>query len=385
MQPVGSRAALGVAVAAALVATAGCAHGGRAARVEGHAFVYHDDQGLDVVTVAGAAAQPIPGAGVASAEVTVDDIAQTPIDAVSSASIGASGDGSVNERRVEVGLGYAQAVGAKAAPIELRVAGRFSAEPDYTSASGELGVEVPFAERTTVLDAFVGYGRDTVAPTSVPAGDEGRWPASHDRWGVGLALDQVLSPRLDLTVSASLARQAGALSSPYRRALVRSGVGFFADWRPEGERHPDLRLRGVAEVALAAYLGAGFALHVRIGGYADDWGVLAVEPAVEGFLELGGRVLLGVGYRFLAQSAASFYADRYPASAATRTGDRRLGGLDAQAPSLELRWIPIGVRDHAGALELRLAWEPSWLTYRGPDPDLVVLAHVVALGLALAY
>lgn len=372
----------------ACLALAACAHRGadtRPSEAELRAFYYGDDEGLAVVTTHAQVTQRLPWGDTLVVEAGVDAIELEPVDAVSSASVSVDGEGGLVEQRYEIAPGYALALGDEHAPVDVSARARVSSEPDYLSWSGELGVVADAFERNTTLGAFIGYGHDTIAPTRVAEGDEGAWPAAHERvYGV-VSLRQILGKRVDVSAGLALTWQSGALASPYRRAQVLVGRGFFARLVAEPERHPGERTRAVGSVASAIWLGSGVALHPRITGYADSWGVLALAPELGVNVELGARGLLLAAYRFTTQGAADFFARSYRLDDELRTGDRRLGALDEHQAGLELRWTVVGVPEQAGALDLALGWALSWLTYRGLEPDRPVTAHEGTLGLLLRY
>lgn len=383
-----TRGLRGLAVLLASWAAASCAHRGADARpseVELRGFLYRDDEGLQVLTVGAQLTQRLPWGDSLTLETGLDAIDLEPVDVVSGASVSWDGDGGLTEQRYEIAPGYVVALGRDEAPVDLGVRARVSSEPDYLSASGELSATGELFERNTTLGGFVGYGRDTIDPTSVPEGDEARWPASHERIYGGIAFRQLLGRRVDIAAGLTLTWQSGALSSPYRRALVLEGQGFFARLSPEGERHPGERTRAVAHLASSIYLGLGAALHLRLAGYADSWDVLALVPEVALDLELGSHGLLVLGYRFAVQGPADFHARRYTLDDAIRTGDRRLGGLDEHVAGLELRWTLLGHPGARGSLDVAAGWALSLLTYRGLDPERLVSAHQATLGALLRY
>ena len=373
---------------AALVMLSGCAHRAvdmRPSEAEVRAFYYTDDEGLAVVTTGVQVAQRLPWGDTLGVEVALDAIDLEPVDAVSSASTSWDDDPGLQEQRYELAPSYALALGSSEEPIELSARGRFSSEPDYLSWAGELGATAELCERNTTIAGFVGYGHDTIDPSSFAADDAGRWPDSHERVYGGLALRQLLGKRVDVAGGVSLTWQSGALESPYRRAQVVVGRGFFADLVALSERHPGERTRAVAFLSTSTYLGEGLALHVRAAGYLDSWDVQAFAPELALDLELGDFGLLILGYRFTVQGAASFYANRYDDGDTVRTGDRRLGALDEHLGGFELRWTVLGRPGLVDSLELAGGWQLSLLTYRDVVPERAVRAHQVTLGVLYRY
>ncbi len=371
-----------------VVLTSGCAHrhgDPRPSEAELRGWLYRDDEGLQVLTVGAQLTQRLPWGDTATLDAVLDAIDLDPVDAISGASTSHDDTPGLQEQRYEIAPGWLFALGDAKAPVELGLRGRVSSEPDYVSWSTELSTIAELFQRNTAIGGFVGVGHDTIDPSSTPADDASRWPDTHDRVYGGLSIRQLLSRRVDLAGGLALAYQTGALESPYRRAQTFVGQGFFARWEPLGERHPGERTRAVGFVSSAIYLGFGAALHLRVTGYADSWDVLALAPELALDLELGRFGLLIAGYRFSAQTRASFHQPTYRASDELRTGDRRLGTLDEHMTGLELRWTVLGAPLAKGSLDLALGWQLSYLTYRDVLPERAVTAHQGTLGLLVRY
>lgn len=358
----------------AAVGLAACGQATRRGTAELHSAYYRDDEGLQVVTVGAAAAHRLRRDDRLQLEVLLDRVDFEPVDAVSSAS--ASATSGLKKERIEAGAAYSAAVGGDAHVVGTA---RASREPDYLSFSGSVGGDVELFERNLRLAASLGVGHDRIDPTSVAMGDETRWPASHDRVTGRAEMTQLLGPRADLSLGVGLAWQSGALSSPYRRSLVWHGSGFIGNYEPEAEVHPGARTRFTGFGSGGWYLGRGVALHGRLGGYADSWGVLAIVPEVEAAVELGERVLATLGYRYYRQGRASFYEERYDVPSDPRTGDRRLGVVEEHLGSAEVMASLLASR----SLSIVGSYGLSRLAY--VDLGTVVLAHIVSLGVSLAY
>lgn len=346
--------------------------------------VYADDQGLTVVTAGVEAEQPVSGevsvvlTGLVDRITVVqpDAIAQDTggqltghahvgVDSITSASVTVTGGERLEKTRFEGTAGAAYDTGA------LRIEGtaRVSSEPDFASYSGRLEATAELFERNTTLAAFAHAGHDEISPIAPPPGEEALWPASQDRISGGASLSQLLGPRLIASGGFALTRQSGTLSSPYRRALVKTSL--FP------EALPRERLRASGYAALSWYLGAGTALHLRQGLYADSWEVLALIPEVEVAVDVAQAATIALGYRFYAQTAASFYQARYDALLPTRTGDARLGPLTAHQPQLRARWAPLEWLELSASYELPLV--------RHAEIGRTVIGHVGSVGVAASY
>lgn len=376
---------------AAVIVLVACAH----AREEPGAaaaefYHYMDNQGLSVTTVGVTAAQPLARRITLLVESLVDfivvnrpadvhvDMSGQPTghqhggtDALTSASVTVTGGERLEKTRVEgiAGVRVAHGRGSLVASV------RGSVEPDYQSISGQLRLTFEWFERSMTASVFTGYGYDAASPIEPPPGETELWPAANERWNVGVSIEQIVTPTLVVSGGLAGSRQAGTLSNPYRRALVRTSL--FP------EHLPTERVRVTGFASLAWYLGWDLALHVRLGLYADSWAVHAFIPECDLVKELGERGLLRLQYRFYLQGPASFYEPGYDELEAVRTGDLRLGQITNHVAAAELRWTVVGTREDFGALTLGLGYSVSFIDY--PEVSRSVVAHVQNLLVSVTY
>lgn len=389
----------------ALVALSACGGAGRPAfrdrpgLAEARGFVYFDNRGLSVVTLAADVEQPASQRWTIDAHGVVDRIAVESVhidpadpgaasqptghnhthnhaDMVTSASALSTGGGEITDLRVEGALGarYDTAIGGR--PVRTGARVRVSTEPDYDSVSGVVRSEIELFDRNLTVALLGGFGRDTISPAEPPPGQRSKWPASHDRISAGVAVSQLLSPTLVLGAGISGAWQSGMLASPYRRALVRTSL--FPEVVPDARR----RLTGFASLSVA--LPGDLALHVRQGLYADDWGLVAWIPEAALALDVSERALVDVHYRMYRQTEAWFYKATYPAPSALMSGDARLGPLREHAAGAAARWTFVGRPGDFGALTAEAGYDLSRLDYPILAADLAV-AHVLNAALILSY
>lgn len=213
--------------------------------------------------------------------------------------------------------------------------------------------------------------------------------------GLAVSLARVLDPRAVLRASLEGGVTGGFQASPYR--TVRLGdwsaspytgtdpsVGAYVFTDVTGiarEAHPDLRLRARATVELLGDLGENVALLGRVGGYADDWAVLAFDATAEARWEPIAALLFRLGARAYVQSEAWFWRRRYADLMETDqivTDDKELGAmrsytawLAASIPAGELRFdarvdltryeypgFTLLTERHALAVEIGATWAP---------------------------
>lgn len=370
----------------------------RPANTELRSSHYSDNSGLSVLTVAGAAEQPISAAltatlrGVADRVVVERTVVEVPpaivanqatghvdelsADIVTSASSVLTGGPGSEKWRFEAVPGLRWEGGVGSAPASVGGSLRISTEPDYDSVLGLVQGSVSLFEENTTLSTFAGYGQDEVSPAQAPPGQLGRYPATHWRVLGGASLSQLLSPRWLASLGASLTLQQGTLSNPYRRATVRTSL--FPEALPES------RTRATAFVASSLHLGWSAAAHARLGGYFDSWGVRSLIPQLALSKVWAERLLLELEYRHYRQSKAEFYQPAYDGLAPVLAGDMRLGRIVEHAGGLELEWQLAGRRGGFGSLRASGRLELTRLRYL-QLPSEAILGKIFQLGLLASY
>lgn len=366
----------------------------RPGSAQARVYHYQDDQGLTVLTGALAAEQPVSrnvsvvARGVLDRVVVERDVeihehtgnqstghVHDDVDAVTSASVVVLGGTSLEKTRVEGTLGAKVEGTLFDAPLTIEPSFRASSEHDYQALSGRVRATVELNERNTTLSVFAGGGRDRSDPETPPPGEANRWPATQSRVNGGFSVSQLLSKRLVLSGGGAASYQFGRLSNPYRRALILTSL--FP------ERLPSSRLRVTGFATLSAYAGWDTAVHLRAGGYADSWDVLAFIPELAVVKEFENGPLVALQYRHYLQTAAEFYELRYESLPEYRTGDARLGRIQESRPSAEVSLPLVGTPGDFGSLSVSASYHYSHLRYF--DLGRTVRGHILALALEGAY
>jgi hypothetical protein len=359
---------------------------------------YSDNSGLSVLTLGAAIEQPVSDEltatlrGVADRIVVERTVVEVPpaltanqatghvdelsADIVTSASSVVTGGPGSRKWRIEAVPGVRWDGDVSGAPTSAGVSVRVSSEPDYSSVLGLAQADTSLFEENTTLSAFVGYGADQVKPPTPPPGQADSYPASHTRLLGGLSLSQLLSPSWVASLGASATHQEGSLSNPYRRATVRTSL--FP------ERLPSSRERFTLFLASSWYLGWDAALHGRLGGYLDSWGVRSYIPELVLSKAIGDRLLLELQYRYYRQSQARFYQPVYANLDEILAGDARLGRIEEHAAGIEFEWQLFGRRADFGALRAVGRVELSRLQYT-QLPSEAVVGRILQLGLLGSY
>lgn len=273
------------------------------ARLRGAA--YQDDDETTVVTSSVRAAAEIEGAVRLRAGYLLDVVTTASVDVVAAATqrwdeLRHQGDGGIDVRFDDVSLsgGY-----------------RHSAEHDWWSHRGQLGMTVDLADRATTLGVGLSFVHSDVGRQQDPT-----FHAEQQIYGGTVSLAQVVDPETLVQVGYSIAQVEGYQASPYRYVAVGQGA-----YLPE--RHPRSRSRHALAGRLRRALGDDVVLRVGERLYLDDWGLFATTTDLALAFRAGDVVEIEVRDRFHFQSAASFYQERYDAPRTFVSVDRELSTM----------------------------------------------------------
>lgn len=233
------------------------------------------------------------------------------VDTITSASqaAGARTDRRFTEVRHDVTLLAGHELDLGWGHLDLSANGRYSHEPDYTSAGGGLTSRLSLNDRSTVLRLGATYIHDVVGMVLRGAnrvGDDGRDLSDRGTQGtmnafvLNLGLEQVLSPRLTFAAGYDLVLARGYQHNAYRTVGIDGSAAL-------PENHPDRRTRHNAHARLAWYIPeTGTALHAMYRAYMDSWDIAALTPEARVYQELGDLMMLRARYRLYTQTPAFF-------------------------------------------------------------------------------
>ncbi|MBU2996907.1 DUF3570 domain-containing protein [Cellulophaga baltica] len=215
----------------------------------------------------------------------------------------------------------------------------FSKEYDYSSIGFGGGYSYLFNQKNTELSANIkvyldkwnpqypvelknGFfdsrieGEGTYSPIFVVFDNENR-----NTYSLSLGFSQILSKRLQGSISVDFVTQNGLLSTPFQRVYFANVDDFFIDdfqLADNVEQLPDSRFKLPIGGRLNYYLSDTFIIKSYYRYYTDDWGVSAHTASVEVPVKLGSLFTLYPNYRFYTQSASDYF---YPKEVALSTSD----------------------------------------------------------------
>jgi hypothetical protein len=260
------------------------------------------------------------------------------------------------KNRGQVILGLQQEIGANAA---CAVNYYRSQEVDYRSSAVVVTYSQELNEKNTTLTLRGQYNADLVGKIL----ESGDLTNQRKKTYTGsVSISQILSPNTVLDFSYDFVLHKGFLSDPYRQVRIydAAGVSTLVD-----EQHPRSRTRHAGAVRLSQFIApikasliAGYRL------YFDSWNVRSHTGEIKFNKYVLHDLIFGVDYRYYAQTAASFYRDRYAGiedlTTALRTSDYKLKPFSSNNFGFTLTYLLRGLAKdnpdfeflHGSAVEL---------------------------------
>lgn len=305
-------------------------------RIGAEASGYHDTMAVDVLTpsVSTSVENSLAGWGL-GASFLVDVVTAASVDIVATASP------QWTEAR------YVPSINGhkRFDPVDIKLAGTLSHEPDYLSATIGGGLTVDLRQKTITPSIGYSYSHDLNGRADTPF-DVFALPI--DRHALDLGLGLVLTKATYAAANFTMVFEDGDTSKPYRHIPLFEPItapavpaGLAIDTvnlvrLPERplEQLPTNRKRfGIALQAAHRFADSTLRASERI--YFDSWGVAATTTDVRFFYDIIKQLRVWPHLRFHVQSGAEFYELAYVGEQTPdglimpqlRTGDRELGPL----------------------------------------------------------
>ncbi|MCJ8166779.1 DUF3570 domain-containing protein [Pontibacter sp. E15-1] len=150
-------------------------------------------------------------------------------------------------------------------------------------------------------------------------------------------LSQVISKRLQGSISADLVYQTGLLSTPFHR------VYFREQQTVQVEQLPDSRLKYPIGLRLNYYVSDLITMRLFYRFYADSWGLIGNTAEVEVPFKIGPFFSIYPFYRYHTQKAADYFAafKEHSLSEEFYTSDYDLSNFNSQKLGLGVRYSPL--------------------------------------------
>lgn len=134
---------------------------------------------------------------------------------------------------------------------------------------------------------------------------------TRNSYSMGFGFSQIMSKKLQGSLSLDLVLQDGLLSTPYQRVyFADKGNSFIENFQlaDDVERLPDTRFKVAIGGRLNYYLNEIFTIRTYYRYYTDDWGISSHTASIEFPIKISGKFTLYPSYRFYSQTAADYFA-----------------------------------------------------------------------------
>ncbi|KZS38326.1 hypothetical protein AWE51_17365 [Aquimarina aggregata] len=229
-------------------------------------------------------------------------------------------------------------------------------EYDYFSIGFGGSYTMLFNEKNTEFSVKANVFLDTwnaIYPTElrddnnfIPFDDESR-----NSYSLGLGFSQILSKKLQGSLSVDVIRQDGLLSTPFQRvqfADVADRVVQQFTLGDDVERLPDTRFKIAAGGRLHYYLNEIVAIRTFYRYYTDDWGINSHTANIEVPIKITDKFTLYPSYRFYTQTAADYFApfNQHLSTQQLYTSDYDLSDFNANQYGFGISYTDIFAKFH---------------------------------------
>ncbi len=134
---------------------------------------------------------------------------------------------------------------------------------------------------------------------------------SRNSYSLGLGFSQILSKKLQGSLSLDLIQQEGLLSTPFQRVLFADVADQIVQEFTLGddvERLPDTRFKIAMGGRLHYYVNEYVAVRTFYRYYTDDWGINSHTASIELPVKITDKFTVYPSYRFYHQTEADYFA-----------------------------------------------------------------------------
>lgn len=133
---------------------------------------------------------------------------------------------------------------------------------------------------------------------------------SRNSYSVGFSFSQILSKRMQGSISLDMVQQQGLLSTPFQRVYFGDVDDSYIEefqLADDIERLPNKRFKTAIGGRLNYYISEIFTLRTFYRYYADDWGIKSNTASIELPIKITDKFTLYPSYRYYDQSAADYF------------------------------------------------------------------------------
>lgn len=134
---------------------------------------------------------------------------------------------------------------------------------------------------------------------------------NRNSWSLGLGFSQILSKRLQGSISLDFVYQNGLLSTPFQRVYFNDVPGSFIEnfqLADDIERLPGSRFKVAVGGRLNYYVNQIIIVRAFYRYFIDDWGIRSHTASIEVPVKIGNKFTIYPSYRFYSQTAIDYFA-----------------------------------------------------------------------------
>ncbi len=181
---------------------------------------------------------------------------------------------------------------------------------------------------------------------------------SRNSYSLGLGFSQILSKKLQGSLSLDIIQQEGLLSTPFQRVQFADVTDIIVDQFTYGddvERLPDSRFKIAAGGRLHYYINEIFSLRTFYRYYTDDWGINSHTASIEVPIKITNKFTIYPSYRFYNQTQADHFApfNQHLSTQEFYTSDFDLSDFDANQYGFGVSYTDIFTKFHISKFGLK--------------------------------
>jgi len=181
---------------------------------------------------------------------------------------------------------------------------------------------------------------------------------SRNSYSLGFNFSQILSKKLQASLSLDIVRQNGLLSTPFQRVYFANVANSYIEnfqLADDVERLPDSRLKAAIGGRLNYYINEIFVVRTYYRYYTDDWGIRSHTASIEVPIKISGKFTMYPSYRFYSQTAADHFApyEQHLSTEKYYTSDYDLSKFTASQFGFGVSYTDIFTRVHLWKLNMK--------------------------------
>ena len=181
---------------------------------------------------------------------------------------------------------------------------------------------------------------------------------TRNSYSLGFGFSQILSSKLQGSLSLDLVLQDGLLSTPFQRVYFADVENSFIEnfqLADDVERLSDTRFKIAVGGRLNYYINETFVARAYYRYYTDDWGISSHTASIEIPVKISGKFTLYPSYRFYSQMAADDFApyEQHLSTEKYYTSDYDLSKFTANQYGFGISYTDIFTRFHFGKFNMK--------------------------------